>query len=351
MIEEAIRLLQGNNIQAKLSRCPRTILKKLRVPINLFIGRVDIFHAPFDNLLTVYGCKKIVTIHDIRYFDIYPRLRRVLPELFENPLFNANYKAWDAWMHLMKKRVYAAIQGADSIITVSRHTRHSLINHFHVNPRKIHTVYNGYSSRFRQCGEKEKNQQMRVKFGIDEPYILYVGQMDPFKNILRLVDAFYKIKHDPPTAAYKLVLITPTPANYWFHQIVSQKTRKLSLEQDVIFIHDLADNMLPYAYGAAELLLLPSLYEGFGLPALEAMACGTPVVVSDVCSLPEVVGDSALFVNPYSTTSIAEAIQKIVLDRNLRDALIGRGLERIKRFSWKKAARQTLNVYNLTARA
>jgi glycosyltransferase involved in cell wall biosynthesis len=349
MIEEAIHLLEGNNMQAKLSRCPRILRKKLRIPINAFIGKIDIFHAPFDNLLPVYGCKKIVTIHDLRYFDIYPQLHKVLPELSEDTVFNAHYKDWDNWIQEMRKRVSSAVKNADSIITNSRHTRHSLINLFHINPEKVHTVYLGCSPRFRQCEEKVKIQQITEKLGIDERYFLYVGQMDPFKNILRLIDAFYRIKHESVVASYKLVFITPTPKDCWFHQIVSQKIKRLSLEKDIISIHNLPDIDLPYVYGGAEALLLPSLYEGFGLPPLEAMACGIPAVVSDVGALPEVVGDSALLVNPYSTTSIAEGIHRIVSDRKLQEELTQLGLERAKRFSWEKAARETIEVYKEAA--
>lgn len=350
MVEEAIQRLEADNVQIKLSRCPRILRKKLRIPINAFIGKVNIFHAPFDNLLPAYGCKKIVTIHDIRYFDIYPRLRNVLPELFEDPIFNANYKGWDNWMRGMKKRVRSAVQNADSIMTVSHHTRNSLINLLHVKPEKIHTVYLGYSPRFGRCCEKKRIQQITEKLGIDGRYLLYVGQMDPFKNILRMIDAFYRVKHDSMMVAYKLVLITPTPKYDWFHQLVCRKIKELSLEKDVISIYNTPDDDLPYVYGGAEALLLPSLYEGFGLPPLEAMACGTPTVVSDVCSLPEVVGDAALFVDPYSTASIAEGIHRIVSDRKLRDELIKRGLERTKEFSWKKTAVETLKIYNLAAR-
>jgi glycosyltransferase involved in cell wall biosynthesis len=252
-------------------------------------------------------------------------------------------------MHMMRKRVYSALQNADSFITVSRYTRTALIDLFHVNPEKVHTVYLGFSPRFRQCDKKAKIHLITEKLGIDGRYLLFVGQMDPFKNILRLLEAFYRLKHDLAGAAYKLVFITPTPKSHWFHQIVSRKIKRLSLEKDVIFVHNLPDIDLPYVYGGAEALLLPSLYEGFGLPPLEAMACGIPAVVSDVGALPEVVGESALIVNPYSTTSIAEGIHRVVSDRNLREELTKRGLQRAKRFSWEKTARETLHVYRAAA--
>jgi glycosyltransferase involved in cell wall biosynthesis len=307
-----MKTIEGSNMQVKLSRFPRTLKKKLRIPMNIFIGNVDIYHGPFESVQPAMGCKKIVTIHDLRYFDFYDRLHEVLPVINNYPQISESYDGWEQWMKGMRKRTFVAVQAADHIITVSRFTRDSLLKHLGVKHKSVHVVYNGVSPIFRPIHEKEKSC----------------------------------IKGGTP---YKLVVVTPTPKSYWFYYIILQRIKRLSVSGDIHFIHNPADEKLPFLYSGATAFLLPSLYEGFGLTPLEAMACGTPAIVSDVCSLPEVVGDAALLVNPYSTASIAGAIQRVVSDRKLREELTQLGLERAKRFSWEKAARETLNVYMAAA--
>ncbi|MFX0203053.1 MAG: glycosyltransferase family 4 protein [Candidatus Hodarchaeota archaeon] len=342
---DAMQLLEGKNMQVRLSRFPRTLRKNLRIPANIFIGNIDIFHGPFDNVLPVAGCKKITTIHDLRYFDIYPRLHKVLPELADYNVDSHSYKGWDRWMKAMGKRVYSAVQRADHVITVSEHTCDSLMNLLNVKRKKIHIIHNGVSRLFMPVKDRQKIRRITEKYCIDHNYLIFVGHMDPFKNILRMIDAYHMIRNDHGVSTPRLVIITPMPKSFWFYTIVHHKIEELNLIDDIHIIRDVSDEEMPYFYNGATALLLPSLYEGFGLPALEAMACGTPVIASKVCSIPEVVGDSALLVDPHSTSSIAEAISRILSDDNLRKNLAMRGLRRSKLFSWEKTARQTLKVY------
>lgn len=349
--EEVMQLLEGRNMKAVRSRFPRRLRKRLRLPANLFIGNVDILHGPFDNVLPAIGCKRITTIHDIRYFDIYPRLQEVVPELSHYSVDAGGFDGWTTWMNGMRKRVYAAVTKADRIITISDYSRDALADILHVRREKIYRVYNGVSPLFAPIQDREAVVKTVGKYGIERDYLMFIGHIDPFKNILRMIDAYRILRNDTGSGAPCLVIISPTRDSDWFYQIVLQKIRERSLTNDIHIVDNVPDEDVPCFYNGAKALLIPSLYEGFGLPAIEAMACGTPVVAAESCSLPEVVGDAAVLVDPYSVDSIAEGIHKVLSDTDLRNVLTGRGTERARLFSWEKAARETLEIYEQVCRA
>ena len=343
--EEVMQLLEGRNMKAIRSRFPRRLRKRLLLPANLFIGNVDILHGPFDNVLPAIGCKRITTIHDIRYFDIYPRLQEVVPELSHYSLDSNGFEGWNRWMKGMRKRVSTAVKKADRIITISDYSGDALADILHVRREKIYRVYNGVSPLFAPIQNREKVVKTVGKYGIERDYLMFIGHIDPFKNILRMIDAYHRLINDTASGASCLVIISPTRASDWFYKIVLQKIKELSLTNDIHIVDNVPDEDIPCFYNGATALLIPSLYEGFGLPAIEAMACGTPVVASDVCSLPEVAGDAVVYVNPYSVESISEGIHKILSDEGLRNELSVRGMERARLFSWEKTARETLEIY------
>jgi glycosyltransferase involved in cell wall biosynthesis len=343
--EEVMHLLEGRNMRAVRSRFPRRLRKRLRLPANLFIGNVDILHGPFDNVLPAIGCKRITTIHDIRYFDIYPRLQEVVPELSHYSVDAGGFDAWNTWMKGMRRRVRAAVTKADRIITISDYSRDALADILHVRREKIYRVYNGVSTLFTPIQDREKVVKTVGKYGIKRDYLMFIGHIDPFKNILRMIDAYHILKNETGSGAPCLVIISPTRDSDWFYQIVLQKIKERSLTNDIHIVDNVPDEDIPCFYNGATALLIPSLYEGFGLPAIEAMACGTPVVASDICSLPEVAGDAVVFVNPYSVESISEGIYRILTDGGLRNTLSARGMERARHFSWEKTARETLEIY------
>jgi len=343
--EEVMRLLEGGNMKVIRSRFPRRLRRRLHLPANLFIGNVDILHGPFDNVLPAIGCKRITTIHDIRYFDIYPRLQKVVPELSRYPIDARSFDGWNEWMKGMIRRVSSAAQKADAIITISDYSRDALVNILHVERNKIHRVYNGVSPSFVPIRYRDDILKTVARYGIDRDYLMFIGHIDPFKNILRMIDAYHMIKHDGSVDVPRLVMISPTRESDWFYQIVTKKIKELSLTDDIHIAGNVPDEDIPFFYNGAAALLIPSLYEGFGLPAVEAMACGIPVVASDSCSLPEVVGDAAILVDPYSVDSIAEGIYKVLSDADFRSRLIERGIERSRLFNWEKTARETMKVY------
>ena len=343
--EEVMRLLEGGNMKVIRSRFPRRLRRRLHLPANLFIGNVDILHGPFDNVLPAIGCKRITTIHDIRYFDIYPRLKNAVPELSRYPIDSRGFNSWNEWMKGMIRRVSSAVQKADAIITISDYSRDALENILHVDKHRIHRVYNGVSPSFVPILNGDGILKTLARYGIDRDYLMFIGHIDPFKNILRMIDAYHMIKHDGGANIPRLVMISPTRESDWFYQIVMKKIKELSLTDDIYIAGNVPDEDIPFFYNGAEALLIPSLYEGFGLPAVEAMACGIPVVASDSCSLPEIVGDAAILVDPYSVDSIAEGMHKVLSDKGLRNKLTGRGRERASLFSWEETARETVKVY------
>jgi glycosyltransferase involved in cell wall biosynthesis len=231
------------------------------------------------------------------------------------------------------------------VITVSEFTKNVLIKILGVQPHRVHVVHNGVQPSFRPVTDEDSVRQLLRRYDIHGPYFLYVGQLDPFKNILRLLEAFHILKNSVQGFQHHLVCVTPSSKSHWFFPLILRKMEELALDKEIRFLRNIPDEELPLFYNGASALLIPSLYEGFGMPALEAMACGTPVVASRACSLPEVVDDAAVLVDPFLPASIADGMEKILKDRQLRESLMERGLRRAARFSWEKTAADTVNVY------
>ena len=199
-------------------------------------------------------------------------------------------------------------------------------------------IYNGIDRRvFKPYREKP----------LDKPYIIYVGSERPRKNLGRLFEAFAVLKKDFPDL--KLVKAGTYGRSEEYRKQSMQQLKNLDITRDAIFLDYIPDIELARYYSSAILLAYPSLYEGFGLPPAEAMACGCPVVTSNISSLPEVVGDAGLLVDPYSTQSLAQAMRRVLTEDKLRDEMIVKGLEQAKKFSWEKTIEQTLEVYDKVA--
>jgi glycosyltransferase involved in cell wall biosynthesis len=228
---------------------------------------------------------------------------------------------------------------ASRIIAVSYNTRNDLIKYLKIPEDRIDVIYNGVDHTI----FKPYNIKLHHR-----PYILYVGSERPRKNLSRLFEAFSKLKSEFPQL--KLVKVGTCGRFKKYRTDIEAKLNSLGITQDVIFVDHTPEIDLARYYSSAALLAYPSLYEGFGLPPLEAMACGCPVVTSNTSSLPEVVGDAGIMVNPYDTDSLAEAMRRVLTNQKLRENMIRKGLEQSKKFSWEETARQTLEVYNKVAR-
>lgn len=227
------------------------------------------------------------------------------------------------------------LKRASHIIAVSEHTKSDLIEYLKIPDGRISVIYNGIDHSI----FKPQNTNR-----LDKPYILYVGSERPRKNLDRLLEAFATLKKEFPEL--RLVKVGGPGRSEEYRSHTTKKLDSLGITRDIIFIDHTSELDLACYYSSAVLLVYPSLYEGFGLPPLEAMACGCPVVTSNTSSLPEVVGKAGIMVNPYLVYGLAMAMREVVTNNKLRDEMVKKGLEQAKKFSWESAARQTQKVYD-----
>ncbi|MCX6353816.1 MAG: glycosyltransferase family 1 protein [Candidatus Aureabacteria bacterium] len=287
---------------------------------------VDLFHSTnFMAPIRRFGGKLVLTIHDIiplKFPEYAPRSKK--SRLF--PLYK--------W--LMKRLA----SSADIIIADSEHSRGDIIKHLGIPPHKVKTVYLGVDPKYRPLGANVK-EQVRRELKIKDRLALYAGRADPYKNLISLVKAAREIN---ARGGIHCAVVVAGEKDSRYPE-VEEYIRETHMQDDVLFPGSLDEDALIPLYNAADLLVLPSLYEGFGLPPLEAMACGTPVVCSNRASLPEVVGDAAVLVDPMDVHAIAGAIERVCTDQDLRARLIRAGLERAKLFPWRKTAEETRAIY------
>jgi glycosyltransferase involved in cell wall biosynthesis len=238
----------------------------------------------------------------------------------------------------LNKWVPNSVRRADHVIAVSEATRQDLIELYQTPPEKITTLHHGVTAQFKPVEESNYLSTVRDKYGLDErPFILSVGTIQPRKNYKRLVQAFAQIDK-----SFSLVIIG---SKGWYYDEIFAEVAKHGLEKRVCFPGFVADADLPALYSAASLFVYPSLYEGFGLPVLEAMACGTPVIASNQSSLPEVVGEAGLLVDPYDVAALATAMSQVLSDTNLQKQLAKAGQEQAKKFTWEGMATKLLELY------
>lgn len=298
------------------------ILERHPIPIEWIIGKLDIFHGPCYFIPNSLRCKLIVTIHDLMFFR-YPEFLR--PE----------------WVVSLKKRIYASSKRADAVIAVSNFTKREITELLNIPEERIWVIYNGIASNFRPVNDKAKIEEMKSKYGVKSPYLLFVGNIEPKKNIETLIRAYVELRN---STIYKYSLLV-VGKKAWHFPTVWHTVKQLNVEKDVIFLDIVDSDDLPYLYSGAEVFIFPSLFEGFGIPVIEAMACGTPVVASNLTSLPEIAGDAAVLVDPLNVEEITGAIYNVLSNSELRRQLVKKGLERAKDFSWEKTARETLALY------
>ncbi len=316
--------IENPNFQRKGFRFPSRLLELSWRYLPLFsidslIGKVDVFHS--TNFLSPYQKrgKSVITIHDLGFM--------IAPE-------NANRHV----QSYFRRWLPFCARNADLLIAVSQNTREDIIKLLKIPEERIRVIYNGIEEIYQPGREKDISSPLFKK--LPEDYVLFVGTLEPRKNLLRLIEGFSLFKKGG--GKEKLVI---AGEKGWSYESIFETVEKLNLEKEVIFSGYLSQEDLPALYRSASLFLFPSLYEGFGLPPLEAMACGVPVIASRVSSLPEVLGEAAILVNPYNTEEIAQAIKNTLEDERLRASLIEKGFARAKLFSWEKTARETLGVY------
>lgn len=282
---------------------------------------LDVVHDPTGAMpLFLTGSARVVTIHDAVPY-VYPRTSSRLDWLI--------YRLWLPF----------AIRRANQVITDSRQSCEDIMANLPVQSDKIVVIPLAADGRFRPMEPAEVAPILR-EYGVDGPYILYVGSLTARKNLPRLVEAYARLRRW--SERWKLVV---AGVRKWKSAPIFDAVQRLGLESHLHFTGYVADEDLPALYNGADLFAFPSLYEGFGLPVLEAMACGTPVVTSDTSSLPEVAGDAALQVDPYNVEAMADAMRRMLEDGDLAQELRERGLARAAQFSWERTARETVKVY------
>ncbi len=298
-----------------------SIEEQLEYPFCL--GRCSVWHAPHYNVPLWKGkTRLIVTIHDLIHW------------IFRKQFFNS-LQAFYA-----RKMLARAVQTADHVITVSGQTRSDLVEYFEADPEKISVIYEGVGPQFRDLLPAEV-QQIKNRYRLPDRYFLYVGSIKPHKNVLCLIHLFRRLQQEKKVDA-PLVLVGKKDKRYApaYAELARLKTR-----EGIIHLPQVSHEDLIGLYNGALALVHPSLYEGFGLTLLEAMACGTPVIASRTSSIPEVVGDAAHLVDPCSQREMAEIIVRIEKFPNLREEYIRKGKRHVQKFRWEETARQTVEVY------
>lgn len=343
-----------NNFKGKILKWPFSFLwTQGRLSLEMLFKRPDILFVPAHALPVIHPQKSIVTIHDIGFdktSNVYKKekigptnktvikLLDIMALLFTSGKYRANSLDYLRWTTAY------ALKKAKKIITVSQFSKNEIIDQYKVDEKKITVIHNGYSEKlYKKCKDQDFVSGVLKKYGIQKPYFLYIGRIEKKKNIAALIEAFAIMRDNAENKKIKLVLIGS--ASYGFDE-VNYMIREFALEHEVIIPGWVNEGDVPAIYSEALAFVFPSVYEGFGIPLLQAMSCGTPIIASNVASIPEVVGDAALLFNPHYVKSIAKAMTDIVNDEALREQLIIKGKTRVKNFSWQKCATETLKEIN-----
>lgn len=346
--------LKLSNVKLKIWRIPNRIfdlfLRFLKFPkLDKILGKVDVFLSPHFLLTPLSkGIKRIIVFYDLAFvrFPEFFSLRKLL---------------WHRFIYSKKQA-----QKADLIIAISQSTKEDLINLYKINPEKIKVIYPGIDKKFRPINKNNPHLlEVKKKYKLPDKFILYFGTIEPRKNILGLIEAFEQIKKTPDlqervqwqgfegmVKSYKKKIfdfsnlkLVIAGAKGWLYNDVFKKARISQSNKDIIFTGFIDEEDKSYLYNLAEVFVYPSFFEGFGLPPLEAMACGLPSIVSNKSSLPEVVGQGAIMIDPHNIDEISFVIKTILESHDLRDYLRKQGLIRAKQFNWDKGAKEFLKLF------
>jgi glycosyltransferase involved in cell wall biosynthesis len=301
-------------------------LERYSLNVELMRLGLDVLHSP--DFIPPYrpSCRSVITVHDLAFL-LYPHF--LTKE-------SARYYG----------HIDDAVRWTDHIIAVSQSTKNDTIQHLGVPEDKITVVHEAASSIFRPIDRAEARKQVRDRHGIDAPFVLFVSTIEPRKNVPTLMRAIWQL-----VECYKDdVHIVLAGGKGWLYEDAFAVVDELHMDGRAHFVGRVSSEDLLYLYNAAEFLAHPAFYEGFGLPPLEAMACGLPVIVSNVSSLPEVVGDAGLLIDPHDIDELTVAMWRVLNDQELRQEMVEKGLRQAARFSWERAARETLEIYRLAAR-
>src|SRR5258708_1912827 len=304
------------------------LAEQIKLPVLLKRYNLDLVHFPHFNIPILYQDKFIVTIHDLIHQNFKMRRSTTL-----NPLI------YEVKHQVLKKVMDQAIKKSQKIITPSEFVKKQILEHWSVKDSKIVVTPEAVEDKILTVVKKMSKQKIETvlhKFKIKPPFLFYIGNAHPHKNVEGLIKAFLLLRQK---YQYLQLVLAGNDHYFW------QRLRKSSTDQDIIFTGYLTDEELVALYKSAQVYTFPSFSEGFGIPLLEAMACGCPVVSSNKTSLPEIGGDAAVYFDPHDLKDMTEKISKVLNEQKLRKSLIEKGQKRYKQFSWEKMAKQTLAIY------
>jgi glycosyltransferase involved in cell wall biosynthesis len=305
-----------------------SVAEQLRIPMALKRQGVTLFHAPHYVLPPLVRCRSVVTIHDC----IHLMFPQYLPNRFA--------------LRYARTSMALASRRATRVMTVSESSKRDLLRFLQIDPDKIAVIPNAYDDRFAVEPREEDVVRVSERYQLHDEFVLYAGNVKPHKNLERLIDAFDLVRKRG-LDHLKLVLIGDEISKY---AALRRAVHQHQLHKHVRFLGYLPEETLAVMYRLAGVFVFPSLYEGFGLPPLEAMASGTPVVTSNVSSLPEVAGDAAVLVDPYEPAAIADGICRVLTDETLRRDLRRKGIARARQFSWEQSVRRIHEIYTQVGR-
>lgn len=311
-----------------LPNLPKILKSPIGLPYAIKKANLDVIHASahyFSQITPFYlnfGTGKVLTIHDL------------IPLIHPTTTKGRTFFFWKTTLNLIKNR-------ADNLIVISNHTKKDCIKYLGIPEEKITVIYEAAGEIFKVEKNKEEIQKyLESKYGIKFPFILSVGTLEKRKNIHIVLQAFYRLKKLGND--HKLVIVGKIG---WKYDKIFDTLNELDLKTDVIFTGYVPDEDLVKLYNAADLFVFPSIYEGFGLPPLEAMACGCPVITSNTSSLPEVVGDAGVMVDPYDDKALTDEMYSILTNDSFKRELSKKSLARSKLFTWRQTAKETWQVY------
>lgn len=307
--------------ETDLSAPQRLYWDQFQVPKRAQQEQVDILHQPCFSVPIFYPGKVVVTVHDL------------IARLFGKDIPFFSRQVFSKWMPFSYRR-------ADKIIANSQHTKNDIIKILKIPQEKIKVIYLAAGEEFKKINDQNKIKKVLKKYKTGDKYLLHLGTLNPRKNLEFLIRVFAGVVRDFPQ--YNLVI---SGKEGWYFEGLFELAKKLGLEKKVIFTGYIDDCDKPYLINAATIFTFPSLYEGFGLPLLEAMACGVPVISSNTSSLPEVVGKAGILIKPNDEKNWIKNIKLLLSDSKLRQKYSDLGFEQAKKFSWRETARQTLKVY------
>jgi glycosyltransferase involved in cell wall biosynthesis len=290
--------------------------------IETYLGKIDLFHATSFVMPPLKRAKGVMTVYDLTFM--------LFPEYHSRGT------------QTVTRDIQRYIDRSDCIIAISEHTKRDIVERLKVPEHRILVTLLAADERYRVINDRACVKTVMTRYGIDREYILYTGTLEPRKNIPALIRSFHVLKQEMKIP-HLLVL---AGRKGWLYESIFEEVGNLGMASEVVFTGYVPDDDLPFLYNGADLFVYPSLYEGFGLPPLEAMACGCPTVTSDSSSLPEVVGDAGLMVNPNSSADLVEAMARVLMEPGLAEALRNKGLARAARFSWDRCVQETLDIYS-----